>query len=861
MNPPSVRSLCVAALAVGLLAPAPARAQHDTSVVADARYAKGAVHRLFFGNGYRELWTTPIRAPILDVRTYAGGLRPLSAGGGFQTASLWFRGADGYKYGFRGVVKLPGVLPVEIESTFVKDLVQDQISAGHPGAPAVVAPLLEAAGVLHTDPTLFILPLDAPLDTFCTRFCGLLGFLQRLPVADSGYLGFDGADSIIKSRRLFPRLRASPANLVDQHALLTARLMDVFFGDWDRHRGQWTWARFGTNRPVRWVPIPEDRDQAFARFNGLLLDITRTSGAPFLLKFSGHYSSIVGETWNGRDVDRWFLGELERPTWDSIALYLQGRLTDSVIDDAVRRLPDAWYARNGARLSAALKHRRDDLPREASRYYRLLAREAEVHGTAVAEDVGVERTADGRLTVRVTERGAAAPWFARTYDPHDTREVRLYPRGGGDRVVVRGEGPDRITVRVVADSQVVVADSSRGGVKVYDAAWLPWRARRKVRISGLPQRPGAALDEPTPPRDWGARLMPQAWLTAGPDIGVFLGYGVSRRTFAFRRLPFASQWRLRAGYAVGADESRVGIDGLIRPAESRLRFELGAYASGIEVLRWNGVGNATTVTLPDPHYRVNQAQVEAYGRAVIPLGNVLEFRVGPSVLYSHTRIQPGRIIADSLPYGSANFGQAGLKASLGLTDECCWRRRARLTPDGDSIGTDSSFVATRAIRLTVGGSAYPALWNVDSAFGDLHGEVSGFVTARRAPLRPTLAFRAGAKRVFGRYPFTEAAFIGDAATVRLGRKNRYAGDAAVWGNAELRLALTPFFVILPGEFGVFGLADVGRVFVRGESSDRWHSAVGGGVWISLLQPANILSLAFARSAERTAIYLGAGFAY
>ena len=73
--------------------------------------------------------------------------------------------------------------------------------------------------------------------------------------------------------------------------------------------------------------------------------------------------------------------------------------------------------------------------------------------------------------------------------------------------------------------------------------------------------------------------------------------------------------------------------------------------------------------------------------------------------------------------------------------------------------------------------------------------------------------------------------------MRLGRVNRYAGDAAAYGSVELRLALGRMKLVLPADFGVFGLADGGRVFLDGESSDRWHGAVGGGVWLAYLNRA------------------------
>jgi hemolysin activation/secretion protein len=169
-------------------------------------------------------------------------------------------------------------------------------------------------------------------------------------------------------------------------------------------------------------------------------------------------------------------------------------------------------------------------------------------------------------------------------------------------------------------------------------------------------------------------------------------------------------------------------------------------------------------------------------------------------------------------------------------------------------------MAQKGLFLEVGGSAFPPIWDVDSTFGEVHGEVATYLSVA-APLDPTLALRAGGRKLWGRYPYFEAAFIGGNSTVRLGRINRYAGDASAYGSSELRLSLTRVRVILPATFGIFGLADVGRVFLAGESSDTWHSAAGGGVWLSYLERAYTLSLAIAKSDERTGIYAQAGFGF
>ncbi len=100
--------------------------------------------------------------------------------------------------------------------------------------------------------------------------------------------------------------------------------------------------------------------------------------------------------------------------------------------------------------------------------------------------------------------------------------------------------------------------------------------------------------------------------------------------------------------------------------------------------------------------------------------------------------------------------------------------------------------------------------------------------------RPTLALRLGGKQVFGSYSFHEAAFIGGGgisgsdSTVRGFRTQRFAGDGCLYGNAELRLRLSNIYIFIPGEIRLFGLSDIGRVYLDGEDSNTWHTAIGGG---------------------------------
>src|SRR5438093_8196330 len=129
---------------------APAAPATRQTVVAGARYRAGWLHRLFLGAHYRDLWATPIDVDVLDLSRFAGGLTPTGCGGRRQTKVLRLLGKDGRQYVFRSIDKDPTLaLPPELRATFAKDVVQDQISSAHPGGPLVVAPLLDAAGILH----------------------------------------------------------------------------------------------------------------------------------------------------------------------------------------------------------------------------------------------------------------------------------------------------------------------------------------------------------------------------------------------------------------------------------------------------------------------------------------------------------------------------------------------------------------------------------------------------------------------------------------------------------------------------------------------------------------------------------------
>src|SRR5262245_56446766 len=77
----------------------------SVSAVASTKYRAGAFHRWFAGDGYRDLWATSFRVPVLDLRTFSGGVHPTNEGGGAQTKNLHLETSNGEQFVFRLVDK------------------------------------------------------------------------------------------------------------------------------------------------------------------------------------------------------------------------------------------------------------------------------------------------------------------------------------------------------------------------------------------------------------------------------------------------------------------------------------------------------------------------------------------------------------------------------------------------------------------------------------------------------------------------------------------------------------------------------------------------------------------------------------
>ena len=824
--------------------------------------------RFFLGDHWRNVWTAKVKLPFLNLKKFAGGLTPIKLGGGQQTKSLHFVGKDGKKYKFRLLKKdVSRSLPQDFKNSLVDDILQDQVSVTNPASSVVIPDLMEAVNILHAKPILCVMPNSDLLGEYKDEFAGLPGTIEENPDEyDNPELNFANADKVLGTFKLFNKLENNPDEQVDQVEYLKARLLDVFIGDRDRHAGQWDWAGFKVGEKRIWKPIPKDRDFAFPLYDGLIprsLTVAITS----FVNFGDQMPSMLDMTWEGRHLDRRFLGTLKKEIWDSVAIFMQQRLTDNVLEKAVRNLPHEYFEIAGEELIKKLKSRRNQLMQACDEFYKLVVMYVDLYGTDKDEVIEISRLNDEQTKFDLYKRNEKSggkifpPIKSGTLFNSVTDELRVHLLDGDDYAIIRGEVNDGIRIIIDAgDGKDTLIDSS--DVNGYLFHLIPINiSLKKTEFYDSGKKTKVVLNSATYYNDDKYKIPDDLLLKYEPQIedryhdygvivpieynnddGLFLGFGGRINYYDFRQTPFDHKFEAVYGYAYNIHKHYVHLLGefndLIESTNTTIPFTY----SGLEITRFYGFGNETKLnkdSLQNKFYNVNQKLITLDVDIKVPVKKNLKIKFGAGYEYSNIRNNQDNLLNKLTPYG---IGELNL---ISFSTGFVYDNRNNIdNPNSGSL-------------ISVKTSYFPALFNSKSNFGNFELDLRQYYSFNFIS-EITLAGRLLGNYVWGDYPFFEGASIGGKKTFRGFSHGRFVGDASIVGEFDARIYLGKINFLLPFDSGFNIFTDLGKVFVSGEYSKVWHNSLGAGIWLSIYNNSFVGSFNFAHSKETNRLYVTFG---
>lgn len=817
------------------------------------KFSASGLKKLMIGKNYRKEWRESVKAPVFDIDKVQGGLKTIKKGGGHQTKSLRLEDKNGNEWVLRGIEKTvtDAALPPDLRGTFVKDIVQDGVSASYPYAALSVPVLAEAAGVIHAKPKLFFIPNDPRFERHRVDFANSLSILEE---REPG-----GFKKTINTLELADKLKDDNDNRVDQELFLKARLLDMFIMDFDRHEDQWRWGVDDKGKGNRYVALPRDRDQAFFINEGIVSWAASWPWvSPQVQGFRSKARNIKIYNFNAKNLDRAYLNEMNEEDWNKGTAAMIAAMTDEIIEKAIAQQPEEIKKYAAAGIVNKLKERRKYYSSEMMEYYRFLSKIVNITGSDKNELFDVHRNEDGSVTVtvyKITNEGeTSTKLYERKFDPAVTKELRIYGMGSDDKFKIHGNG-NKIRLRIIGGKGEDVFENTSGGGKTIaydlDNNKNVFTGNFKMKLSENPEVNNYEQ------KYYNYNLwIPFLSFAFNRDDGLYLGASIKHIAHSFRKTPFAYSHLLAVNHSLATKAFNFRFNSEFTKAIGAMDLVLNAdIKAPNNVSNFFGYGNESRNFIDVKpgkidYYRTRYTQGDL-SMLLRKTGKSISFSFGPAYQFFglDSTDNAGRIIVNPLESGlsvakvSQNKSWFGGQFNIGIDTR------------------NSSALPTRGINWQTSFKVLNGLKNTTGSVTQLSSDMSIYMSFSRNP-KVVLASRFGGGINFGNnFEFFQAQYLGGTLNLRGYRKYRFAGNSMAYNNTDLRIKIADFRTYLfPGSIGLLFFHDIGRVWVDNDLSEKWHTGYGGGIYISPMMR-TVIAISIAKSNEETLPVISFGFQF
>lgn len=336
------------------------------------------------------------------------------------------------------------------------------------------------------------------------------------------------------------------------------------------------------------------------------------------------------------------------------------------------------------------------------------------------------------------------------------------------------------------------------------------------------------------------------------EFGVFLGAKATVEDYSFRDAPYLYRMQLDGGAATSNDiRYQLHYSGDFRTLIRNTSLLIDAGTTGLDIIHFYGLGNEKYFNgkgLKEYDFEILNQITSLKASLSYPMDTIYKWSAGINAKWVGLTLKPGSFNdlhraeipgIDNDFAGSFNLGFHYDSRDSGDAIEQLSRNQK------SNPASQGSTTALSGIMLDLEGKYYPEFFGNQNTYGKISGEFRTYIPLVSSRYS-RVVFRFGGEKIWGDYPFYEAAFLGGSTSLRGYDKQRFAGDASLYAGSELRLYMGTFKLLVPVKYGPLFFAETGRVFLEGEDSDAWHTAAGGGLWFSLLESRYTASIAFGR---------------
>ncbi|MGC1205667.1 MAG: BamA/TamA family outer membrane protein, partial [Flavobacteriaceae bacterium] len=441
--------------------------------------------------------------------------------------------------------------------------------------------------------------------------------------------------------------------------------------------------------------------------------------------------------------------------------------------------------------------------------------------------IEIKRTGKNETNVmisRIIDGDKGEVILDRTFNRNITKELWIYGLDDDDVFEVRGKADNPIYIRIVGGQNNDTYRIKNGRrIRVYD---------HKTKKNTIEENNGAKIDFADTYAnnlfDFNKNIVKLGSITPSlgfnPDDGFLLGISKIATTKGFHRNPFSTQHRIIAGYYFATNGFSLDYHG--------------EFANLFGDWNLKATGKLTTENFSNNFF--------GYGNETVNNDDVLTLdynRVKTSIYAASfglfKRGDFGSDFGFKLLFEGINIGKTEDRfietfASTNVSDSFYSRRYfTSVEANYNYASFDNKITPTRGMTFeaNMGSKTEPTETKNTYAFLDTH---IGFYNALSKNRKLVLKTDVRSQLRFGDdLIFYQASNIGGSNGLRGYRMQRFTGQHALVASTDFRYSFNAFKTkFLPLQIGVFTGADVGRVWLKNDASEKWHNDYGGGFWIT-----------------------------